>query len=83
MLPADLVRRDRLAETVCHGEQMEIWADELRQELAAHLRSPRDYEEVPDLADALKTAIRHVFEGAFSHPEILGIPGGDEPRRTR
>ncbi|MBN8190382.1 MAG: hypothetical protein GYB50_25680 [Rhodobacteraceae bacterium] len=83
MRPADLVRRDRLADTVCHGAQMEIWADELRQELAAHLRSPRDYEEVPDLADALKTAIRHVFEGAFSHPEILGIPRGHDPRRTR
>lgn len=83
MQPGDLVRRDRLADTVCHGAQMEIWVDELRQELAAHLRSPRDYEEVLDLADALKTAIRHVVEGAFSHPEILGIPGGHDPRRTR
>lgn len=83
MQPADLVRRDRLAETACHGAQMEIWADELRQELAAHLCAPRDYEEVPDLADALKTASRHVVEGAFRHPEILGIPRRHDPRQTR
>lgn len=72
MQPADIVKRDRLADAVCHPDQMTIWAGEVASELLEHLKDPEDYEDVLALDRAVKAAIRHVVESAFSHPEILG-----------
>ncbi|ANT39903.1 hypothetical protein RGUI_0830 [Rhodovulum sp. P5] len=74
MSPADIVRADRLADLVCHDEQMTIWVGEVLMELGDHMRDPSDYEDVLDRAAAVRAAIRHVVEGAFAHPEILGLP---------
>lgn len=73
MQPADIVRHDQLADLVCHDDQMVIWADEVRAELMDHLVMPSDYEGVLALDRAVRSAIRHVVEGAFSHPEVLGV----------
>lgn len=75
MNPADIVKRDRLADTVCHDEQMTIWESEVLDEFHEFLREPGDYEETLAMHRAARAAIRHIVEGAFSHSELLGIAG--------
>ncbi len=74
MAPADFVPADRLADLVCHDEQMNIWVGEVLGELDEHVVPPNDQEELLILRLAVSRAIRHVVASAFAHPEILGLP---------
>lgn len=74
MEPADIVSRDRLADAVCHDEQMEVWASELLDEFMEWLPPPSDYEDGLAMRAAAKRAVRAIVDGAFSHPELLGLP---------
>ncbi len=45
MTPADVIRADRLADLVCHDEQMTIWTSEVLDELDGHVVLPTSYED--------------------------------------
>jgi len=70
------------AETVCHDEQLEIWADEFTMHLHA---AASDF--IPDFEtygikimyfSAIKDAIRDVVGKAFNHPELAKAPLPEE-----
>lgn len=68
------------ADTVCHEEQLRIWAhDNLIGALAMgeYLREDLSYDERMELEHMLMRELKRVVEMAFDHPEARTI------RRTR
>lgn len=63
------------AETVCHEEQLRIWANDLVGLLSMEnfLREDIDYSEGIDLEQAVMREIKKIVESAFDHPEARTI----------
>jgi hypothetical protein len=64
------------AETVCHEEQLRIWAhDHIVGALAlgGWLRDDLSYADGIDLEDAMMREIKSIIESAFDHPEARTI----------
>lgn len=63
------------AESVCHDEQMVIWASDFAGMLnmGGWLREDIDYSEGVDLQEAIKRELRSIIEMAFDHPEARTI----------
>ncbi len=63
------------AETVCHDEQMVVWASDFvgMLSLGGYLRENLDYSEGVDLTEAVKRELRSIIEMAFDHPEARTI----------
>lgn len=65
----------KAAETVCHDEQMVVWASDVAGMLSmgGWLREDLDYSEGVDLQEAIKRELRSIIEMAFDHPEARTI----------
>ena len=74
MTPADIVAVDRLADTVCHDDQLTIWEDEVIFALGHWLVAPESYDDMLAMRRAIRLKVRDLIEAAFTHPEILGLP---------
>lgn len=63
------------AETVCHDEQMVIWASDFvgMLSLGGYLREDLSYGEGVDLTEDVKRELRSIIEAAFDHPEARTI----------
>jgi hypothetical protein len=63
------------AETVCHDEQMVIWAGAFAGMLnmGGWLRDDLVYSEGVDLQEAIKRELKNIIEMAFDHPEARTI----------
>ncbi|WP_398473038.1 hypothetical protein [Tardiphaga sp.] len=64
------------AQTVCHDEQLRIWAHD--QVLAAlsmggYLRDDLSYDDRIDMETMVMREIRGIVESAFDHPEARTI----------
>lgn len=62
------------ADSVCHDEQMEVWASDFvgALSLGGYLRD-LDYSEGIDLTETVKSELRSIVEMAFDHPEAKTI----------
>jgi hypothetical protein len=63
------------AETVCHEEQLRIWANDLVGLLSmeSYLREDLDYSDGVDLEGVVMREIKKIVESAFDHPEARTI----------
>lgn len=61
----------RAAETVCHDEQMVIWASDFlgMLNLGGWLREDMTYDDGVEAGEAIKRELRSIIEAAFDHPE--------------
>lgn len=64
------------AETVCHEEQLRIWADDhiigaLAQE--GYFREDLSYDDKNDIERIVMREIKNIIESAFDHPEARTI----------
>lgn len=64
------------AETVCHEEQLRIWADDhiigaLAQE--GYFREDLSYDDKIDIERIVMREIKSIVESAFDHPEARTI----------
>jgi hypothetical protein len=62
------------AKTVCHDEQLRIWAHEVMVSLgmAGYLRD-LSYGELSDVEELIGGEIKNIIEMAFDHPEARTI----------
>lgn len=63
------------AETVCHDEQLRIWAHDLVGLLSMenYLRDDLSYDEGLELERAMMRELKSIIEMAFDHPEARTI----------
>jgi hypothetical protein len=63
------------AETVCHEEQVRIWANDLVGYLSIenYLREDLDYSDGVELEQVVMQEIKKIVVSAFDHPEARTI----------
>ena len=72
------------ADSVCHEEQLVIWAGDLvgRLSIEDYFRD-LSYDEGLELTACVKDEIKRIVSAAFNHPEVRAIKGaGIRPRPT-
>lgn len=63
------------AASVCHDEQLTIWASDFVGMLSVggYLRDDLDYSDGVDLDHAVRRELRSIIEMAFTHPEVIAL----------
>lgn len=62
------------AETVCHEEQLRIWADDVISALGMeNYLNFSSYADKIDMERIVMREIKSIIEGAFNHPEARTI----------
>lgn len=63
------------AETVCHEEQLRIWAEEIIGALSmeGYIREDASYDDAVDIERIVMREIKNIVEMAFDHPEARTI----------